>query len=268
VRSFAITPPNDLYSLEAQNNHSFIYMARLLYQVEIRHSGLHEYKIVKGATPHEAEEKARSQFAKWEQKWQRLRDREHAAHTKEQKKELASQRTEEAKQAIRDIETLLSSCLMTTHAINWKDVLDKSSFPEKTPTIPEKPQIEREPTVADPEFHPRFNIFDRIFSTLRQRKVEQARKLLDLAIKSWHQHKEELTTQYREQVAAYNQQAVIGNEKAKEFRAAQKQKNEKIDALRNAYVSGQPEAIVSYCEMVLSASSRQFSENCRNELST
>ena len=207
-------------------------MGKLLYQIEIRHAGLHEYKIVKGSTTREAEEKARVQLAKWDQKWQRLQQRVFEAETKDQKKELASQRTEEAKQAIREIEDLLASSLKSRHAIVWEKVFDKSAFPEAPPIVPQKPHVPPAPLPTDLRFQPKLNLFDRLFASFRERKIQQAQQSLVLATKSWEERRQQMVSQYRDHAVEYNQKLAGWNKRLKVFQNEQSERNKSIESLR------------------------------------
>jgi restriction system protein len=229
-------------------------MPRLLYQIEIRHSGLHEYKVVRGASSSEVNQKADAQIAKWNQRWQRQLERETTALSKEAKKELAALRTEEAMQYLREVENLLISSLSTRHVIDWKLLLQLEPFSEPTPTVPQKPLPTPQPKPSDEAFRPRLSVLDRLFSSLAKRKQSRMKEAYSRAVDFCREEKDRRSEAFRNEVENYNREAAQWNEHAKSFRATQKRHNEQIESLSSAYTSGTPEAVVSYCELVLSSS--------------
>lgn len=229
-------------------------MPRFTYQLEIRHPGLHEFKIVKGYTAHEAEAKARAQMAKWEEKWQRQQDRLIAAQTKEQRKDLATYRTEEANETIREVVDLLISSLAEKHALVWGDLVDNSSFPEMKPVIPQKPLLPIEPLPTDERFQPRLSIVDRVFSSRRQRKIKIAQESFEIAKKKFHDRRNELAKTHKRHIEEYNVAAESWNQRLRAFHSAQQEKNKALEVLRAAYLAKEPHAVSKYCELVLSKS--------------
>jgi restriction system protein len=197
-------------------------MPRLLYQIEIRHPGLHEYKVVKGASQSEVHQKADAQIAKWNQKWQRQLERESAALSKEAKKELAAARTEESKESLGEIEGLLANSLSVSHVIDWKTLLQVEPFFEPTPEVPQKPSTAPQPKPTDEAFRPRLTLLDRLFSSLRNRKQSRMAESYKRAAEFWRDEKNRRTEAFREEVETYNREAAKWNERAKAYRAAQK----------------------------------------------
>ena len=227
-------------------------MARLTYQIEIRHPGLHEFKIVRGSTRQEAEEKAHLQLAKWEEKWRKQVERMTIASSKEAKKELASLRTDEAKQAIQEVEDILTSSLSVYHPIDWDSIHDKSSYPESKPIIPEKPTPRPPPTES--QFLPKLNLLDRLFASRARTKAQKSKEIYHRAFDRWKDETRSLKENFHEQVKLYNRHAEEWNERAKAFRSTQKQRNAELDELKVAYDTGKPTAVTAYCQLVLSAS--------------
>ena len=77
-----------------------------MYQIEIRHEGLHKYRMIKGQDPYVVEQKARIQEQVWDEIWERRleserkrQDRHDSLTEKQKKKQWAIDKTDEAKEA-------------------------------------------------------------------------------------------------------------------------------------------------------------------------
>ena len=115
-------------------------MSAYMYQIEVRHDGLHKYRLIKGTDRYVVEQKASAQVRAWDEMWERKaaihsarRNREEAAREKESKKLIAQERTAEAKQVLTDLENTLQHTLDINDRIDWDSLLDKSAFPKSLP---------------------------------------------------------------------------------------------------------------------------------------
>ncbi|KAB2849163.1 MAG: restriction endonuclease [Ignavibacterium sp.] len=96
---------------------------RLLgYQVTIYHSGLKEHRLLSAPEKYLLESKVNLQIQKWKDRWNR-----------EVSSEEANLRTDEAKQAIEEIDKLLSHTLSVDDTIQWHKLKDRKRFTEKSP---------------------------------------------------------------------------------------------------------------------------------------
>src|SRR3954454_21717329 len=69
-------------------------MSTTSYWIDIRHEGLHAYRRITGRDQYVVEAKATAQNAAWEEKWDKMQQREMKLYTKEQKKDAAAQQTQ------------------------------------------------------------------------------------------------------------------------------------------------------------------------------
>ena len=100
-----------------------IWNSRLLgYQVSIYHSGLKEQKLLSAPEKYLLGLKVNLQIQKWNERWNR-----------EVSFEDANLRTEEAQQAYKEIENLLTHTLTIDDTIQWHKLKDRKKFTEKNP---------------------------------------------------------------------------------------------------------------------------------------
>ena len=226
-----------------------------MYQIEVRHPGLHKYRLIRGRDRRVVEEKARAQMAVWNEMWQRQVDRENARQLKQANKEWAADRTTEARQAVEEMGRILARGLAGSKAINWDALKDHSPFLKPRPGQPDRPHLRHEPKANSPEYRvPRVWLLDELFPWWRLRKVREGRARFRKALAYWDQERQELTQQYAAAVQQYRRASAQWASEEQAFRTAQAARNSDVDDQRQRYEKGEPEAVVEYCEMVLSRS--------------
>lgn len=241
-----------------------------MYKIEISHSGLHKYRVIKGTNKRVAKQKERAQLAKWDEMWgrkqerlykqqlreqqkqkkyeielQKKRTREQQIREKEEKKYEAQERTHEAQAVIEELNQILKYSLDNDVIVDWNDLLDKSDFKEPKPT---EPNESREPAPNHIKYRPKLSFFDRFIKFKKEEKVRETKKLFQRDHQKWTQKHDLLNTEYRDAIDKW--------EKAKaEFYKEKEENNRQIEERKQAYLIAEPSAIIDYCDMVLSNSS-------------
>jgi hypothetical protein len=98
------------------------------FRTEVRHTGLHKYRIITGDDWSVVQEKARVQQADWDAKWATLQDRQNKVLTLEQQKQLAVDRSNEAQRVISDLERLLASSHGVDTSVKWQKLQKKGAI--------------------------------------------------------------------------------------------------------------------------------------------
>jgi len=224
------------------------------YWIDVKHDGLHAYRRIRGRDPYVVKQKADAQVAAWDEKWSKIQQRQLALRSKEEKKEEAARRTQEASESLQNIDNTLTSALSRNAAINWELLKDHSEFPGPKPKLKAKQGYPLEPDALGPRYKATLSIWDRMFSSRRQRKQDAARALFQKDYAAWQEaririDKENLDAdiQHQKRVSAWE------SERAS-FESTQQTKNAAVDAQRAAYMGMAPESIIDYCDQVLSNS--------------
>jgi len=222
-----------------------------MYEIDITHEGLHEYKHITGTDKYIVEQKARAQLEKWDLKWEKVQDaerkrreREERILNKEMKIELANERTKAAQEAISLLENTLKHTLSIDDAIDWDSLKDCAPFPKEKP---QEPIIPPEPERNDPKYRPELKFIDRVFSSRKKQKNLEVDLLFKEDHEAWVKKRETLLLEYTEDLKKWKHEK-------EEYELDQKENNQKIDAKKKEYLEKKPEAIYDYCEMVLSNS--------------
>jgi len=255
------------------------------YEIELSHKELHKHRIIKGNDALFVQRKAEVQLAEWEEQWARKRAmmarseqtrlryqaREQKKQYQEEQKELAAAQTEEAAQVLENLQITLRLTLSRNDAIDWEQIKDRSNFPKPKPKKPAAPQrpmpapVPPEPQRTAPRYQPQLGLMDKLFASRRQQKEAEAARLYEQDHKQWEESRRQMLSinakkeqDYQEQLRrseeAFNQ-AVKGWETERDaFMHQQKEENASVDQQRERYLTGAPEAVVGYCDMVLARS--------------
>lgn len=201
-----------------------------VYEAEIENEYLDVSRVIKGRTIEEVESKCLQQLNKWV--GQEVKRK--TADAKNSLKETAFERTEEARQEIDALKSLLSATLDVDDRIDWDSMMDRRRFK----VIPFSEESREEPVLPPKTFFQK--LFARLYKPVEERfEAEHA---------EWQTHVEQRQA---------NQEAhQIQQEQDKErFLRAQKSKNESIAGFRAQFESGEPDAITEYMRLVFDRSS-------------
>jgi len=255
---------------------------REIWEIEVRHEKLNKYRHIRGSDRNIVEQKADVQRLAWDEMWEKKKERETALRSKEEKKELAITRTNEAQEAINQLETILLHTLKVDDTIDWNSLLYKKKYPEKWPVKKEYPKqkpvepkivhVPSEPNRSGVKYQPDIGLFDKLFSKSRRRKEDEAERKFGSDHEIWEKKKRQtqqknkkLKADYAENVKNWEieklkyeeqQEEAIKNWKIKKCRYEEKQEksNKKILEKKSQYLNIEPDAIFDYCEMVLANS--------------
>jgi len=231
------------------------------YRVEIRHEGLNKYKVVKGETAVEAELKAASQLAQWESHWAKhtaaeakRTQKQVQSWDKEGKRRVAIEKTQQAERELAALETLLTDGIRVDSRINWSRLKDRSPFSTPEPQSPKYETIPREPQKADALYQPALGVLDKLFSSLRGKKEQQAMEMFLKAHSAWSDEKARLDKVNLDRKSGYDEGLRVWNIQKIAWLAERKKQHDSVDAQQRIYLEKQPSAIAAYCELVLTNS--------------
>lgn len=236
--------------------------SKFMYEIEIRHRGLNKYRHIKGSDKYIVEQKAHMQQLAWDEMWEKKLlaegkrvEKEEKNRSREENKELALSRTAEAQNEISEIKNILNHTLRVNDAINWEKLLDRSAFKIKKPSEPRVIEYTREPVISDPEFIPNISFFDKVFKKRKQLKLEKSMLEFQASHSLWLDKCAEIDNQNVKNLERYNINKETWISEKTLFEDNQKIHNEKINIKKQQYLNKEQNAIVDYCEMVLSNSS-------------
>ena len=260
-----------------------------MFFIEVRHQGLHKYRVVKGHDQQIVEETARVQLAAWNATWERqsgkererlekardqrtARDvRERVAYSIVQRKEAAAARTLEATTELKEHERILIDSLGGGSLVNWNRMKQPKlnmKFTEAPPSEPVKLAIPSEPKAIVQNFSIKLSFFDKIVPGRRRRLEDQARaREMDAQARftssqnAWKLKCDEIRQQTADAEIQHSRDLIWWEERRRAFFTKQEEvntltdaSNALIDRFRERYQNGDSEAVVEYCELALSNS--------------
>lgn len=235
------------------------------YSIECFHDGLKEHRELRSSELDVLQNKVHSLLERWEQKWQKVCTR----HDKQRTATSAAEATAEAQQLLEDCDQLLLHSLAVDDRVDWEALKQKRPFHwemnqdpilayAKTTGEPIKIRTlarPEEPERADARFQPTLAWFDFLLPFLKRKKIETAEQSFIKAQQSYEAALDAVmrAEEYREQLLATQQQEYL---QAKDkYQQGCAIVNEKVDALKNAWMDKDPRAIIEHAELVLNASS-------------
>jgi restriction system protein len=229
-------------------------VSSISYSIDVSHDGLHVYRRITGRDRYVVEAKAAAQKAAWAEKWARIQQREKVAYSKEQKKDTAARKTQQAQEAITAIEETLASSLSRNPEFNWNKLKNHSAFPTPQPAPPMPKELPIEPSKQESKYTPRFSVLDHLFSSLKQKKIMQSEQLFLADLEAWRTVF--TATELHNSTAASDFQSVHQKwtDERDAFKEEQTARNIEIDEHKSEYLALVPDAVVDYCDFVLSES--------------
>lgn len=272
----------DLHDIKESQECTRSYDTR--YVSEIQHLGLGTYRILKDMDSFILDNKVEAQFRKWDDQWAKIVNKNQSQAYKEANLNIAEEKTKDAKNAQKDIEELLLATLEIDDTVDWNSLKDKKKFKAPNPKsllqkeldkiiappTPENRQLSPEPKKA--MFQPSFSLVDKIFKSLKQKKIAQWEEMYESTYSIWKKGIDETTSfnkrlqeefqqklleidiQKKLIIARYDELEADWKNQELEFYETQNEHNLKIDKLKEFYFQGDPDAIIQYCEMVLNNS--------------
>lgn len=247
VTAFSDSAQSYLKDLEIKFDVNYNRKGNALYIVELYNDKLKKHRIIKGYDRNIVIRKAELQVNDWFKQ----------AKITSNKTD-ADIRTAEAEAYFEQLDNILRHTLTINDAINWKKLKDNKEYPEPCPVKPTpiRPYIPKEPAPED--YCPEFSLMDRIIPGRKQQIAAQCKAQFIRDYKNWQETKKKIEDDYNRQLAIiekeYQEKVKAWEQRKAIFYEQQKQNNAAVDRQKQAWVDGDPEAIIEYCDMVLSAS--------------
>ena len=238
------------------------------YEIELQHKGLNEIKHLFARDTDILEGKIHNQTIAWGKKWQKHLERKETEKNKFEKiakSELATEKTEMAKQALIQIENILSHTLNIDDAVDWNSIKNTTPFKDK---IKEHGYIQFNPQDGCPQrvkklsnpIQPAKSSFFTPIPFLKkllgqkQKILNEQQNQYNDANRKWEKQKKSVSIENKRRDQKL--EVALNNWKKKEekYLTQQKSLNQKVNELRSSYNNKNEEAIEEYCEIVLNNS--------------
>ena len=263
---------NDLIKLgEAQAHYNMSGSRILKYSMKMYHEVLEESKLVTEPGIYMLENNVNLQTKNWMEKWDKLESKRRITEKKEANLEEANIMSEDAREALEQINNLLIHTLSIDDTVDWESLKKKESFSEIKPSKPLKPSKESyrkyppQPNKNSYEFIPEFTFFEKLSKSKKERKIQEYENRYSKAISEWEKKKSLIDTkidtnnrnidkEYESQTKKWEEEVAKWEKRKDIFLQKQKVFNTKIDEMKQSYLTKDVNSIIEYCEMVLNNS--------------
>jgi restriction system protein len=250
--------------------------------VEIFHDGLHKHSVLRSGDPDILKHKGLALAQRWDAEWakqsaadlrirQTFEKKEARRLHIERQKEIALERTTEAQQILEALQNALIAKIEIDPTLDWDQLKIRTPFP--TPA-PRKPHFASEPLPKPAPLAPdrsacrygvKFSLLDRMIPSRKHSKLAAAQGLFDADMAWWHEACAALAAAHQTELDVH---VITRNKISEEHSVAlatwkaekiayyeeQAKQHADVDAFRGRYESKSPDAVIEYCERVLSNS--------------
>ncbi len=230
------------------------------YEISIEHSGLNKHRVIRGADRCLVEVAALTQKRAWAEQYarkvavdERRREREDKQQELEDNQREAQERTAEAQAALREMRDIIAATLRVDDRVNWTAMIQP---PFGQPRPKERPFL---PLPSEPLFDPdgwknRKSFVTALVPFLAKRAEIGARAEFSAAHAKWRERMEaaKITNEriYAENVRDFED----WQRRSEVYEEARAKYNASVEMARAAYQDLNADAILDYCDLVLSRS--------------
>jgi restriction system protein len=234
--------------------------SRSYFQIAISHPGLHKHRVIRGVDRYIVEAAAATQQRAWAEQYarkvdmdERRRQREDTKRELEDNQREADERTAEARASLAELRGVLAATLRVDDRVDWASLM-QPPFSQPTPKVRSYLPLLAEPTFDPNGWKQRTNLVSAMIPFLAKRAEAAAHAEFATEHAKW---RERSTA-----VAATNEKIYLENvrdvadwqRREHAYEEARAKHNASVEQARSDYYAFNADAILDYCDLVLSRS--------------
>ena len=242
-------------------------MSGYYYHVTVRHEGLGKYRVIRGAERNVVEAAAHAQQRAWNEQFakklemaERRRDRDERKQELEDGLRQADERTREAQEAMEEFRSLLAATLRVDDRIDWDKLKQPQPFSQPQPQERSFLPVPQEPQEEELRYQPQLSLVDKFLRSSAEKKQQAAQALFQADHAKWQQRVVDLEAANKTIYETNVREFEDWQRRAADYETARIKHNVAIERRRADYQALNPEAILDYCDLVLSES--KYPECC------
>ncbi len=235
-------------------------MARYYYHVTVRHDGLGKHRVIRGVDSELVEAAAAAQQFAWNEHYARkIEIAERRRERDERKKELednlseAEERTSEAQTALNELRGIMAATLRLDDRVDWERLKQHEPFPPRPLPRPYYP-MPTEPQPDESRYRPHLGLIDKFFRSSAEKKQATARAIFEADCAKWREQVANVEATNQSIYEASLREAEDWRRRAIAYEEARTKQNAAVDRRRVDYQALSSDAILDYCDVVLSQS--------------
>lgn len=242
-------------------------MAKYYYEREISHHGLNKYRVIKGESRYDVDQKANAVLAQWDEQWKRQQEREAKRKEREAKirdaeesMEYASEMTNEADRIQQALDDILHDSI-DIPPFDFETLKEFSKYPERKPSKPYPRPLPVEPQAEDEKYNPKPTLLIKLSKKKLEEFVEGNRSRFNEDHQKWEIDVAKISEQNENAQSKYNQQIGEWTEEEAKYKEQQRAHNQSVDELEAAYKQGENSAIEKVVSTLLERIEYPFDYN-------
>ena len=222
-----------------------------MYSREIRHDGLNKFRVIRGKSLYEVDQKAEMQLRVWEDQWNRVVKRHEEAQLKSNKRATAQQLSDQLKKERQLAEEYLILTIKRNKTVDLRRDLQRRTFDAEEPIAPELESIRQMPDPKAKVYQPIYNIIEQILPFLATNKKEEAKKRYDRDHRIWMNEKEEIESSNEGKWNEYQSNYLKWKNDKESFEKNEKERLEFLESVFDNYRTQKEGSIEGYFDYLL-----------------
>lgn len=222
-----------------------------MYSREIRHDGLNKFRVIRGKSLYEVDQKAEMQLRVWEDQWNRVVKRHEEAQLKSNKRATAQQLSDQLKKERQLAEEYLILTIKRNKTVDLRRDLQRRTFDAEEPIAPELESIRQMPDPKAKVYQPIYNIIEQILPFLATNKKEEAKKRYDREHRIWMNEKEEIESRNEGKWNEYQSNYLKWKNDKESFEKNEKERLEFLESVFDNYRTQKDGSIEGYFDYLL-----------------
>lgn len=222
-----------------------------MYSREIRHDGLNKFRVIRGKSLYEVDQKAEMQLRVWEDQWNRVVKRHEESQLKSNKRATAQQLSDQLKKERQLAEEYLILTIKSNKTVDLRTDLQRRTFDAEEPIAPELESIRQMPDPKAKVYQPIYNIIEQILPFLATNKKEEAKKRYDREHRIWMNEKEEIESRNEGKWNEYQSNYLKWKNDKESFEKNEKERLEFLESVFDNYRTQKEGSIEGYFDYLL-----------------
>ncbi|MGE9212475.1 restriction endonuclease [Exiguobacterium aurantiacum] len=222
-----------------------------MYEREIRHDGLRKFRIIRGKSMYEIDQKAEMQLKIWEDQWNKVIKKEEELKQKTNRRAIAQLMSKKLKDERTVAEDYLQRVIKRARNENLKDNLTLKTFTMKEPSSPTLEEVRNAPDPSAQVYQPMYNFIEELLPFLAPGKKQEAQLRYNKEKNIWLAEKDEIDARNEKTLSEYREKYQKWSREKEAFEKAEQKRFNHVHKVFEDYKFYRDESIESYFDFIL-----------------
>ncbi|WP_214756797.1 restriction endonuclease [Exiguobacterium sp. s157] len=222
-----------------------------MYEREIRHDGLRKFRIIRGKSMYEIDQKAEMQLKIWEDQWNKVIKKQEELKQKTNRRAIAQLMSKKLKDERTVAEDYLQRVIKRARNENLKDNLTLKTFTMKEPSSPTLEEVRNAPDPSAQVYQPMYNFIEELLPFLAPGKKQEAQLRYNKEKNIWLAEKDEIDARNEKTLSEYREKYQKWSREKEAFEKAEQKRFNHVHKVFEDYKFYRDESIESYFDFIL-----------------